>query len=238
MNPESKSTTSTEGGVRQQLTYPLDHVSQEIIRGIVGTQNESHGMEVFTADGTFTVPSGVRYIHVRGVGGGAGGGASDAGGGTVAESVVSGGGAAYCESVIDVSGVASVAVIVGQGGAGATSVGNGSNGGDTEFGSYFVAEGGFADGTPGTATGGDINIDGGYSKPSLDLARPGNTTQKDTLAGDGGPSAFGPGSFGLKNASGRDANFPGSGAAGGGSGAGTGLCTGGDGADGIIIITW
>lgn len=74
------------------------------------------GMQVFTASGTFTVPTGVTSVKVRGCGGG--------------------------------------------GGHGTT-----ANGGTTSFGSYCSATGGLSTATTtmggGTATGGDLNIDGG-----------------------------------------------------------------------------
>lgn len=128
---------------------------------------------------TYTTPSGCRMILVRcqGASGGSGG-VAGAGAGTAA---IGGGGGpgGYCEKLIT-SPAATFTYTVGAGGAGATSgANNGSDATDTTFsdgvGVSLTAEGGgggggdtgtsgsgFA-GTPGTvgsASGGDINVDG------------------------------------------------------------------------------
>ena len=72
----------------------------------------SRGAAIYTSSGTFTVPTGVTSVKVRGCGGGSGGGSSPGAGGT------------------------------------------------TSFGSHCSATGGNG-ATPGTGTGGDINLAGG-----------------------------------------------------------------------------
>lgn len=129
------------------------------------TGHASTSVLVFTSSGTWTKPSGLEYIVIKGVGGGGGGGSvNDHGGGEV---YGGGGGASggYFEKIIPAADLSSSeTVTIGSGGGVATA------GGTTLFGSHATATGGnggtsnWSNNTDpaqgGTATGGDINISG------------------------------------------------------------------------------
>ena len=238
--------TPTKAGLQtipQQLTYPLDHDTQEIIGDYVRSLslNQSHGMQVFTADGTFTIPAGVTSVFAEGSGAGAGSGSA-----TIApESGTSGGGGAYCRSFIDVTGLSTISVTVGAGGTGApnTSTANGGDGGDTSFGSYFTAGGGKGDGTGGTATGGGFNQDGGQAGTGFRVSAAGASTNQGRTSGAGGGSFFGPGApMNFTDAGtslpGIAATSYGAGASGAVQGTAGGAVSGADGKGGIVIVTY
>jgi hypothetical protein len=113
-------------------------------------------MQVFTGNGTWSRPTGVRFIHVILVGGG--GGASGHG-----ESGAAGG---YSERLIDVTGTSSVSVTIGGGGGGTFYSGPGGNGSATSFGPFLSASGGHGanrhnqhnGGLSGVGSGGDVNL--------------------------------------------------------------------------------
>jgi hypothetical protein len=119
------------------------------------------------ATSTYTKPSGLKFIVVEIVGGGAGGSGSD----TDSSPGVGNGGSsgAYVRKIYSASALsASTVVVAGASGSGGTSGADptvGGAGGDSKFGSLF-AGGGLAPGAygrsniGGTATGGDINING------------------------------------------------------------------------------
>jgi len=116
-------------------------------------------MQVWTSNGTWTRPTGVRSIIVRvtGAGGGGSGHCESAGAGGTSE------------RVIDVTNVSSVSVTVGNPGGGTNYAGCGGNGGSSSFGSYCSASGGqggncrqqHAGGTGGNGSGGTLNVYGG-----------------------------------------------------------------------------
>lgn len=226
-----------------QVTF-LDTISQEILRnyvlGIVSSTTPS--IQTFTASGTYTVPSGTRYVIVEAVGGGGGGGGSNNSGGSSGEVAQSGGGGAYVRKLVDLQGVSSVTVTIGAGGAaGAEGVsGNGGDGGDTTFGSYVTAEGGNGDGSGGVASGGDVNIDGGPAGTSWFPAVIGSSTNVMALSGNGGGSFFGEGAPGAYAASGatvgKTASFYGGGGSGAASASGGADAAGGAGKGGLVIV--
>ena len=89
-------------------------------------------MQVWTGNGTWSKPQGIRSILVRVVGAGGGGsGYTEAGG--------AGG---HGEVIVDVNNVNSVGVTVGSPGGGAYYNGCGGNGNASSFGGYVSANGG------------------------------------------------------------------------------------------------
>ncbi len=110
-------------------------------------------MTVFTASGTWTVPSGVTKCKVTVVGGG-GGGDNDGGGG--------GGGGTAIKIVSGLTPGSGITVTVGAGGAA-----NSGNGGTSSFGAHCSATGGTnptnndRGGIGGIGSSGDLNIRGG-----------------------------------------------------------------------------
>jgi len=116
----------------------------------------THGYKMFTANGTFTVPTGITQVKVTCVGGAGGGG----GGSIYSPSGTGGTGATgyVNSSIITVTAGQSIAITIGAGGTlGATSTSSstgvtGSTGGTTYFGSLLSAPGG-PGGTGGTRTG-------------------------------------------------------------------------------------
>ncbi len=136
---------------------------------------------------TWTKPSGCVRVRVRLVGAGGGSGGVNGGVSTGA------GSGAYSEKLVDVSGTTAVIVRVGAGGlAGANPSGAGGIGGTSSFADataptyYLAATGGtgsnsLTEGVGGTATGGNINVDGGN----------GVATSLNTAKSTGAASFFG-----------------------------------------------
>lgn len=107
-------------------------------------------MQVFTSNGTFTVPAGVTSIMVEVRGGGGGGGS---GNGTTSTGQ-GGSGGGYGKDVFTVVPGTNYAVTVGTGGSGAgsTSCLVGSPGGTSSFGALISASGGGGGGGCGTSS--------------------------------------------------------------------------------------
>lgn len=143
------------------------------------------GMQVFTGNGTWNRPSGVRYIRVKLVGGG--GGASGHG-----ESGAAGG---YSERIMDVTGISSVNITIGTGGGGTYYSGAGGNGNTTSFGPYMSAGGGHganrqnqhSGGVSGSGSGGDLNLHQGSGGDHHHSFGPGGTTYFGGAAPSGHP---------------------------------------------------
>ena len=143
------------------------------------------GMQVFTGNGTWNRPSGVRYIRVKLVGGG--GGASGHG-----ESGAAGG---YSERIMDVTSISSVGITIGTGGGGTYYSGAGGNGNTTSFGPYMSAGGGHganrqnqhSGGVSGSGSGGDLNLHQGSGGDHHHSFGPGGTTYFGGAAPSGHP---------------------------------------------------
>lgn len=208
--------------------------------------------QVFTASGTFTVPSGVTAVKVIVVGGGG------AGGGAASGNQVGGnGGGAGGLALRYITGLTpggTVSVTVGVGGTGST--GNGGAGGTSSFGAFCSAtggSGGLANAgrktrtAGGAGSGGDINVVG----PSPDSDSPtaltagnvcgttvvfttyyfGQQGADSPLGGRGGAERL------LSAGAGNAGSTPGSGG-GGACRDVSGGFAGGAGAAGVVIVEW
>lgn len=206
-------------------------------------------VQVFTANGTWNKPANLLFVMVEVAGaGGAGGGAQTPGTGQSAAGGAGGGGG-YARKVITASALgASVAVTVGSGGASVAGNNAGGDGGPSSFGTFCTGNGGkgggggasstlmvVIGGVGGTGTGGDLNITGGQG----DAGRVYNGLPVST--GSGGDSILGHGAGAMGPIGGGAA--PGGAYGGGGAGGGTrdGVATGnvpgGNGANGVVVVT-
>lgn len=132
-------------------------------------------VRTYTANATWTKPTGLKYVKVRMVGGGGAGGGTGATTATTAAAGGGGGGGGYCEKWIAAADLgATETVTVGAGGtAAAAGVNTGGTGGTSSFGAHCSATGGgggvgmaatngttATPGSPGAGSGGDINFHG------------------------------------------------------------------------------
>ncbi|MFL4225687.1 glycine-rich domain-containing protein, partial [Escherichia coli] len=178
---------------------------------------------LFTANGTFTVPAGVKKVFVEMIGGGAGGSAAPSS--TNYYKPAPGGRAAQIAiAIVAVSPGAAVSVAVGAGGAGAipasgTALIVGGAGGSSSFGGV-------------SAAGGSGLLNSGVWDPAE------FNGLKSTIwtAGDGENSPFGLGGKGIPSGC---SNGTGYGAGGsGGSCSGLNKSNGGNGSPGFVRIWW
>jgi hypothetical protein len=211
----------------------------------------------FTSSGTFakaTYPW-LRAIRVKcQAGGGGGGGVGSVGGGS-AGTGRSGGGGGYAESFItDIAGLdASVTVTRGSGGAGgAAGFNNGNTGGSSSFGSGTAYEVSSTGGGPGLTIGGLLSRDGapGGSGDAGDILIFGDAAgnyhglQSDPVVSNtAGGSVLGAVRGGALATGSGGSTAGATGRLYGGGGSGAAACqnnvtsrTGGDGADGIVIV--
>jgi hypothetical protein len=189
--------------------------------------------QVFTGNGTFTIPAGV--IAVKAIlvgGGGAGGGstASTSGGG-------GGGGGAALKWLTGLTPGNTIAVTVGAAATGVSN-GTGNSGANSVIASgtqaiTTVTAGGGGGGTAvtngsggagGTSTNGDVNIQGGDGQNGLGSA----------FGGQGGGSILGGGGRGAVGFTGNTGGNYG----GGGGGSNGATFAGGAGGPGIVIFEW
>ena len=193
-------------------------------------------MQVFTANGTFTVPAGVTKVKVTVVGGGGGGGGSTSsyggyGGG-------GGGGGSAIKIISGLTPAGTVSVTVGAGGA-ASSGGAGGAGGTSSFGAYCSSTGGGG----GVANYGDTGLGGSGSSGDL------NIVGGSGGGGGGGTVSFGGSSFfggsirpAVPSNSGDVAGVAGCQYGGGGSGSRSpnngSTVNGGAGASGVVVVEY
>ena len=190
-----------------------------------------NGYQVFTASGTFTVPTGFTNFLVQMVGGGASGHYTGGEGG------LAGGNAGdFCSKLCNLSGTSTVTVTIGSGGSATTAY---SNGGDTTFGSIFTAKGG---GSSTTSTG-DLVVTGGTGGNGFQWSNSGGYSSYQS--GCGGNSYFGGGGASASSFVGGSPANGGSGTAYGSGGAGNacghlvaGSSNVGAGVSGVTIISW
>jgi len=220
-----------------------------------GTVPAAYGlqsMQVFTASGTWTKPSGVTKVRVIVTGGGGGGGQGNATDGASGTGGAGGGGGATAIKIIDVSSVSSVSVTVGAAGSGATSNVTGGSGGTSSFGSYCSATGGSggessetagynstaSGGQRGTATGGDINLEGTKGAEGMGS---GTTSVAIGIGGEGGASYWGANVAEYRgdtvvSGQGQPARQYGVGGSGGGETNNNGTSNGGNGGSGVVVV--
>lgn len=198
-----------------------------------------------SASGTWTRPSGVRFVLVFALGAGGGGGGA-AGGATTGAAGGGGGAGGLSIALLDVSSIASRTVTIGTGGVGGTSSGgDGGSGGTTAFGSDVVALGGsggkgMGAGTWGTAVTGGLGGTTSAGDTGF-VGAPGDAGLRfdggNVVSGSGAASFFGGGARGNV---GTVAGGAGSARGGGGSGGSVALSAtgsaGGAGADGLLWI--
>ena len=189
-------------------------------------------VQVFTASGSWTRPAGITKVIVEVLGGGSSGAAS-----ADLDDASGGGGGGYAKKFVDVSSVTASVITVGAGGTAVTAapnvgiVGGASSWVDTASGGSLTltGSGGAApsngiyagDGTGGTGTNGDINIQGGDGFPN-----------NGGYAGKGGDSIFGFGGSLCHHSQGIGV------ARGYGAGGGGGANTSGGAGTGGIVIVW
>jgi hypothetical protein len=190
------------------------------------------GIQVFQSSGTFVVPANVFRLRVRlwGSGGGGGGaGASGAGGGGAA--------GAHALGMFSVTPGQSITVTIGGAGTGgAAGANNGTGGGAVSFGSLASAAGGGggigvasgfgAPGSPGSASGGALNLAGSPAAGGIQFGT-------SFVGGSGGAPVMAGGSSLLSTTAGATGFFPG-----GGGGGGANNAAGGQGALGLIVVEW
>mgnify|MGYP001206935150 FL=1 len=127
--------------------------------GDVNLSTGIRSMQVWTSNGTWSRPSGVKTIMVTVTGAGGGGSGF----------CESGGAGGTAQRQIDVTNVSSVSVTVGNPGGGTNYSGCGGSGNTSSFGSYCSASGGYgancrqgrAGGIGGNGSGGNLNVYGG-----------------------------------------------------------------------------
>ena len=216
----------------------------------VDTGIDEININVFTGNGTWTKPAGLKYIIVEVVGGGGGGGGCDGDVGDTANSGGGGGGGYTLKKILASSLGSTETVTVGTGGAGATGASTGTAGGTSSFGSHCSATGGaggagnspsnlvprrgLSCGAGGVGTGGDVNGAGQTGPNGFNLALAGY----GQVSGGGGGSMYGGG--GRQQIAVNSTGDNGIGYGGGGSGCAAynvnANYTGGAGTDGIVVV--
>ena len=204
----------------------LQSTGSGMVWGELNAASGIRSMQVWTSNGTWTRPTGVRSICVQVIGAG-------------------GGGSGHCESAgaggtsqrqVDVTNVSSVTVTVGNPGGGSNYSGCGGNGNTSSFGSYCSGSAGIgancsqqhAGGYGGNGSGGSLNVYGGGGNGHGSNHSYGNHT--------GGASYFGgsqPSSHNQHNYSHRHENHAAWGAGGNGS---RNSSRGARGRQGVVVV--
>ena len=194
--------------------------------------------EVFTASGTFTIPTGITRVKVTIVGGGGGGGGSlnggccdpdyDGGGG--------GGGGAAVKWLTSLTPGNTLTVTRGAGGTGGNSSGTGGTSGGTSSvasGTETITTVSATGGAVGSGSSGDPGAGGDGASGDLNM-RGSDGTFASSGPGNGGSSIMGGFVYGY---TGGRSGFAYGGGGGGGKVTG-GTSTGGAGANGVIFFEW
>jgi hypothetical protein len=230
-----------------------------LIIGTVSLAPQDPKVDIYTTVGadTWEKPQGARVIVVECQGGGGAGGGAAVTSSTQVSAGAGGCGGAYAKSTMFANSVAaSVTVTVGALGAGVSGT-TGGTGGASSFGTMVTADGGLGGGTGTSTTPGANNGAPGFAQvPVGDIAIPGQgggagirmgsgvgTAVSVAITGMGGSSVLGGGSRGLGTTTvtvPSGAVGMGYGAGGGGSGNGVSQAAalaGGDGSQGVVIVT-
>jgi hypothetical protein len=134
-------------------------------------------IQVFTSNGTFTVPTGVTKVKATVVGGGSGSSGCNASNFAGA----CGGGGGWSIKLCTVTPAQQITVTVGAGGAGSAAVVASGVGGTSSFGAFCSATGGqpaanaaggINGGQGGVGSGGDLNGAGGYGSDGSSFTSP------------------------------------------------------------------
>jgi hypothetical protein len=206
--------------------------------------------QVFTASGTYTPTSGMKFCIIEVCGAGGGGGGSSTTTGSTSSSAGGGGGGGYARKTVSSATIgASQTVTVGTGGtAGVGNGANGGTGGTTSVGSIVSATGGVGaltsgavtppsqggeGGSGGAGSSGDFNITGSDGFVGNNFG----TNQYNQNGGMGGSSYFAGNKKALAANPGATGYSYGGGGSGGSNQASTAGQNGGAGAPGIVIIT-
>lgn len=212
-------------------------------QALVGATGQTYSNFVLLIAGTtWNVPAGVSEVLAILQGAGGGGGGTGSTGSTAA-----GGGApgATVTALVAVTPGGTVTYSIGAKGTGASAGNNpGNNGGNTTFGSITAkggnGGGGSNNGTPGTAgaaPGFSPVFPTGGTAPILAISNPGNAAANSSNSGAGGVTQFGSGGASRSSPGTGNAASTANSGAGGGGGAGSAFSnTGGNGADGCVVI--
>lgn len=246
--------TATPTGVELATVVEDPSGVPKTVKGALDELNvKLTAVRVYTADDTWSKPSGLHHVIVELVaGGGGGGGVSSAL--SQAAAAMSGGGGEYAKKFLLAADLAAtVAVTVGAGGAGgAAGANNGSNGGVSSFGAHVSVNGGVGgDANPSTAslpttgstgggiggtggTGGDIHIPGGSGISGV------KWTASNVVSSIGGASHLSGQARSAENSLADENGITGAQYGGGGTGArSSNIATnyaGGAGAAGVVIV--
>jgi hypothetical protein len=202
--------------------------------------------QIFTASGTFNIPSGITSTEIEVWGaGGAGGASSDGTGNPAGTAGSGGGGGGYSyKRVTGLTPGGTVSVTVGNGGVGvANAAALGGSGEASSFGPHATANGGVggpsgrnatvSGGAGGTATGGDLNVAGARGGTGGPTA----TFQAEFLLHIWNKGGLPARSIGSVDAFGTGASGRGFGTGGNGASGGAAIA-GGNGAPGLVIVRW
>jgi hypothetical protein len=191
--------------------------------------------QVFTGNGTFTIPANVTRLKVTVVGGGGGGGAFYNSGCSTSMGGGGGGGGAAIKWLSGLTPGSTLSVTVGAGGSGGSSGNTSSVASGTQTITTVSATGGAAGGAGffgsgfggagGLGSNGDLNIGGSAGSPGMNVAPQTNGTGGSSILGGGGVATQGSGSTGRPYG-------------GGASGGGSFPSPDGVGAAGVVIFEW
>lgn len=245
----SGGTTST--GALQSVT-PSSTTTSLLTSGgsaaIPAWKNFSVVKQVFTSNGTYTPTSGMVYCEVICVGSGAGGGGTTATGAGQYSAGGGGGGGEYAVGVFSATTIgASQSVTVGAGGTGVSGA-SGNDGNTSSLGSLISASGGSkgilgpaaATSVAGGGAGGNAGTGGSYRCNGYRGTQGYGIFAAGYLqGGTGGNSQLGAAGTARINSTNAGVNAANYGAGGGGGviTASTAANAGGNGSDGIVIIT-